>query len=471
VRTLSDDTLVVFLSDSHIGGDEGRDIFETPDDLASLFDSLEGHHGPVELVLAGDFFDFLRVAEVPEGTNRASATTARGEYRELFAALRRFADRESRRVVYLPGNHDAEMWWNKEIQAELRDQGLVHEFALTYVAAFESEPDRIIYCEHGNQFDPANAKHDYTDPLDKPLGDYVVTELAPRLAAGGTIGGLRLRDVDRVFPLTTIPDWASGRLFYALATQTVRWLLLPLLVAYVVYEVIAYALGAGGALDLPAGIGVRRILFVEVGIDILFLLLISALFLFAVRRTVTGARPLVHMQLPGRAEREASGASSEDVTGGTVGEIRTRLERGEPPPLGRDLQGEIGVFVSGHTHAPSMTEFDGRGGWRCALVNSGCWLRQLQPVAARFGAPPVYVGRFVQTHVRVYRTSQGIEVELWEHPRPSPRQLRLGERLAAAGRMPPDPEPDASPRVRARTLAGPSGAPVAASRQPGRLDP
>jgi len=30
IRKLRDDTLIVFLSDCHIGGDEGRDIFESP---------------------------------------------------------------------------------------------------------------------------------------------------------------------------------------------------------------------------------------------------------------------------------------------------------------------------------------------------------------------------------------------------------------------------------------------------------
>jgi predicted phosphodiesterase len=449
VRRLSDDTLVVFLSDSHIGGDEGRDIFETPEELRSLFEALDELTGPIELVLAGDFFDFLRFANVPEGENRAAATMARAEYRELFAALRRVAAGESRTVIYLPGNHDAEAWWNHEIQAELRRQGVVHEFALSYAAVFESEPDRIIYCEHGNEFDPANAKRDYDDPLDTPLGDHVVTELAPRIANRGTIGGVHLRDVDRVFPLTTIPDWASGRLFYELATQTVHWLLLPLLIAYVGYELIAYALDAGGALELP-GIGVRRVLFVEIGVDVVFLILISALFLFAVRRTVTGAGPLVHMHLARSSDREST-------VDGTVEEIRTRLERGEPPPLARELRGEVGVFVSGHTHAPSLTGFDGGGGWRGALVNSGCWLRQLQPVGARLGAPPVYVGRFVQTHVRVFRGPEETEVELWEHPRPAPQRLRLAERLAAVGRMPAEPDPETPPRVLARMSVGPAG--------------
>ena len=442
MRQLSDDTLVVVLSDSHIGGDERRDIFESPDDLTALFDELARLPVPVELVLGGDFFDFLRIADVPDHENRASATIARAEYRDLFAALRNFAGGQARRVIYLPGNHDAEAWWNNEIQAELRRQGLVHGFALSYAAAFRSEPDRIIYCEHGNQFDPANAKQDYADPLDTPLGDHVVSELTPQFAGSGTFGGLNLRDVDRIFPLTTIPDWASGRLFYEIAVQTVRWLLVPLLMAYVAYEVIAWALGAEGALDLP-GFGVRRILWFEIGVDVAFLVLISGLFLLAVRRTVTGAGPLVHMHLAGPGDRETVPA--------TVREIRDRVERGDPPPLGRDLSGDICVFVSGHTHAPSLTDFDSGSGSPGAIVNSGCWLRQLQPVRAHLGAPAVYVGRFVQTHVRLSRSSEGIEVELWEHPRPSAQRIRAVERLAIAGRLPGEPSEDRSPRVRART--------------------
>jgi hypothetical protein len=49
-------------------------------------------------------------------------------------------------------------------------------------------------------------------------------------------------------------------------------------------------------------------------------------------------------------------------------------ERGETPPLCEAAPTAIRVFVSGHTHAPSLTHF-GNGS---ALINSGCWLRQLQ---------------------------------------------------------------------------------------------
>jgi hypothetical protein len=62
------------------------------------------------------------------------------------------------------------------------------------------------------------------------------------------------------------------------------------------------------------------------------------------------------------------------------------------------------VFVSGHTHAPSSARLQRDNGTTVAVVNTGCWLRQLQPVPARFGAPDVFVPMFVQTHVRVHRS-------------------------------------------------------------------
>lgn len=217
------------------------------------------------------------------------------------------------------------------------------------------------------------------------------------------------------------------RLYYAVVTQLVRWLLLPLLILYAAH---AFVRG-GGSVDV----------LVELGYDIGVLLLVFGLFL------VIGGRT---------ANRAICSASARVRHADEPELIQSRLETGQPPPLAGALAAEVGVFVSGHTHAPSLTHSRRPTGRQGASVNSGCWLRQLQPVPARLSVPPVFVSRFVQTHVRVYRDNQTTQVELCEHPRPVTQRLRAAERLAVAGRLPTEPDAHASPRVRARTsIEGP----------------
>jgi hypothetical protein len=131
-----------------------------------------------------------------------------------------------------------------------------------------------------------------------------------------------------------------------------------------------------------------------------------------------------------------------------VGKIRNLLASEHHPPMRRDLPGRsIGVFVSGHTHAPALSELRRENGDAAIVVNSGCWLRQLRPVPAHFGGPPVYVSEFVQTHARIHLEGSEVVAELWEHPKPAPRRLRTTERLAVLGRLPRQPAANAKPRV------------------------
>src|ERR671910_1842981 len=282
---LSNDTLIVFVSDSHIGGDPGCDGFESPAELKALFEELTSREGPVELILAGDFFDFLQIGKVPEGEDRASLTMDRAEYRDLFAALGRFREAEGKRVVYLPGNHDAESFWNPQIQETLRERGLVDEFAYTYLAAVEvGGKQRIVYCEHGNQLDPANMVEDYHDPLDTPLGHHVVMDFTRRVAPLGVItGGLDLSEIKMVYPLVAIPRWIASRYFYDFVGKVITYLLLPLLVTYGVYRVSSYFLAIsrgdparifGSFQELPQ---IHR-LFVDLVVFGLIILLIFAIF-------------------------------------------------------------------------------------------------------------------------------------------------------------------------------------------------
>ncbi|MDR3080477.1 MAG: metallophosphoesterase [Streptomyces sp.] len=453
---LTDDTLVVFLSDTHIGGPPGSDIFESPAELGALLRDLSRHRGPVELVLAGDFFDLLRMRSPDRAEDVVTGTIARPEYQELFAELRAFAIPPGRRVVYVVGNHDAEVWWNTRIQRTLREAGLVDVFALSYSACFQSFPEQCIYCEHGNQFDPANTLADYANPLDTPVGAHVMSKLilpiesAPRVTAGFDV-----RDVRFVFPLAAHPgpaEWIGGRIFYRFLDRVLPSLLglwALLMAAYLGYQVLQVALGHAGP-----GLGATWWVLLEAvyGLAVLLFALL-VVFLISRRtaeRTVATLAKRFTWLAPG-LERDREAAS-----------IRQLLEEDRAPPMARTLLPRgIGVFISGHTHAPAISTLTRSDGTQTVIVNAGCWLRQLQPVEAWLGVPPVFVPAFVLSHVRVLPGHAGLAVELREHPKPAERRLPWIERMAIAGKMPPNPPPNAESRLMARQVVARPPVPLA----------
>jgi len=443
---LSSDTLVVFVSDSHIGGDPGCDGFESPAELEALFEELRAREGPVELILAGDFFDFLQIGEVPEGKDRASLTMDRPEYRDLFAALARFREAEEKRVIYLPGNHDAESFWNPGVQATLRERGLVDEFAYYYLASVKAGGERrVIYCEHGNQLDPANTVEDYHDRLDTPLGHHVVMDFTRRVAPLGEVSpGLDLSEIKMVYPLVAIPGWVTSRYFYDFAGKVASYLLLPLLAAYVIYRVVAYFLaltaGSGSFFGNFRELPQVHELFLDIAIFGLVILLIFAIFFVVIRHSVR--RALANVSPGGRPRYSPAEASQNKIREILGGETR--------PPMDPDLDPTtVDVFVSGHTHLPSLAGVEGPDSRQVVMVNSGCFLRQLQPVLPHLKGPPVFVSKFVLTHVRVFAQDGHLRAELWDQPKPARQRLTRIERLLSWGRIPPQPPPEAKPRVMA----------------------
>ena len=422
IRELPDDTLLVFLSDTHMGGDEGVDLFEAHAELAALFNELAAIPTPVELILAGDVFDLLRVGNVPSGENRVSATLRRPEYASLVSAWQTFAAGPGHRVTYLPGNHDVEVWWNADIQRSLRETGLVHAFSLSYAAHFRSAEGRLIYCEHGNQLDTANARQDYGDPADTPLGDHVVTELirpiSARLARADEVG---FRDLARVHPLSLIPEWLAGRLFYRLVDGAVRFVILPILLGYALAVAAIFAAGrlSGQTINIPAFDG----LIIVIAYSAVLLAVVFAILFFVGRRA---ARRAVAYVAPDVAALDEERASLERVMILKGSEALVPLH---PTIRYTDLQ----VFVWGHSHAPSLTMIE-RSGDTGVAANCGCWLRQIRPVRAHFRAPAVFISRFVMSHVRIRLAGEHLRVELWEQRRPVAQRLRAVESLAIIGR-------------------------------------
>jgi UDP-2,3-diacylglucosamine pyrophosphatase LpxH len=444
---LPENTLVVFVSDSHIGGDPGCDGFESPQELEALFDELTRELRPVELILAGDFFDFLQIGTVPDGSNRASTTISRPEYERLFAPLKRFREADEKRVIYLPGNHDAETFWNPEIQETLRESGLVDEFAYYYLVSIGAGTERrVIYCEHGNQFDPANTVEDYHDRLDTPLGHHVVMDFTRRVAPYGEISkGLDLSEIKMVYPLVAIPRWIASRYFYDFAGKVATYLLLPLLVAYAIYRIATYFLAVaqgnparlfGGSQELPQ----VHELFIDIVLFGLVILAIFAIFFLVIRHAVRRALAAVSPQ--GKPRYSPAEASQQEIQAVLNGEAKPPMDPAVDPM-------SIDVFVSGHTHLPSFSELETPDGRRVVAVNSGCWLRQLQPVSPRLKGPPVFVSKFVLTYVRAFAQEGRLRVELWEQPKPATQSLTRLERLLSWGRRPPQPPAGSKPHMRA----------------------
>ncbi len=313
------------------------------------------------------------------------------------------------------------------------------------------EERRIVYCEHGNQFDPENTVEDYGDSLDTPLGHHVVMDFTRRIAPLGEVArGLNPSEVKMVYPLVAIPQWIASRYFYNFVGKATSYLLLPLLVAYVAYRTIAYLLNIASkdpTRSLQSYQELPRLheLFTEIGGFLILILLIFAIFFLVIRRAVR--RTLESTKL-GRGARSSPAEISQK-------KISAVLDGKALPPMNPfETSSAIDVFVSGHTHLPSLVLLDRPGGGHRVMVNSGCWLRQLQPVSPHIKGPPVFVSRFVLTHVRVFVRDAELRVELWEHPKPAEQTLTRFERLLSWGRRPPQPPPNSKPAPRAIAVIG-----------------
>lgn len=229
-----------------------------------------------------------------------AATLARPEYRELFATLQAFAGAEGHRVVYLVGNHDAELWWNPRIRRTLQDAGLVDVVGLSYQASFASLPELLIYCEHGNQFDPANTITDYANPLDTPVGAHVVTELVRPVGSGVAVTrSIDLRDVSYVFPPGRDPPVGRRPDLLPVPRPGAPLAARPLVVAYLAYEGLAAVVPAfGGSLAL-------RPLFLQL-VYVLGLLVVAFAGVFLIsRRTAARAASSLAPDLPGQPSAPA----------------------------------------------------------------------------------------------------------------------------------------------------------------------
>jgi UDP-2,3-diacylglucosamine pyrophosphatase LpxH len=151
----------IVVSDLHLGAGDRLDDFDADEELAAFIRSYVARTEPVELILAGDTFEFLQVRLPDIGDFDWSAEAAVHRlnvilqaHPEPITALREFVARPGNQLTLLIGNHDFELHY-RSAKTRLREVLGVAEsdaqlrFGLTYSGGG-------LYIDHGMQFDPWN---------------------------------------------------------------------------------------------------------------------------------------------------------------------------------------------------------------------------------------------------------------------------------------------------------------------------
>ncbi|MBC7691688.1 MAG: metallophosphoesterase [Methylotenera sp.] len=213
----------VIISDCHLSAGkffEGQlnphEDFYFDDEMVEFFDHFSNgrygnHPGPsagttgepvdVELIINGDYFDYLNVPYQGEFEEAITEEIALYKTEAIIAghpqvmmALRRFAALPGKKITYLIGNHDADLFFEKvreRITREWDPQGQYPSEKVKLIA----DQDRLLYeggveVRHGNQFEATNILNFeqplLTNYLEKPVlnipwGSFYVLKIINRL--------------------------------------------------------------------------------------------------------------------------------------------------------------------------------------------------------------------------------------------------------------------------------------------------
>lgn len=223
--------LRLVVSDLHLGTgiQKGKpnpleDFFED-DRFAELLAHYERISGPdteIELILNGDIFDLLKVqvdgiwpTEITEEIATEKLRQCLEGHPKFVLALRRFLARPRRALVYLPGNHDLDMWFEGPQQLFKR---YVAPGEMAGRVRFITSSDTYylpegIQIRHGHQLERIHrvdynrmlrTRSDGTQVLDLPWGSLWILEVLNPAKA-------QRMNVDRIQPLRL---FILGSLFF-----------------------------------------------------------------------------------------------------------------------------------------------------------------------------------------------------------------------------------------------------------------
>ncbi len=452
------DRRLVFLSDLHLATDDEKRDFFAQGEFTDLLDTLIADESPIDLIIAGDFFDLLQLTAETAAADRVASFRRAFERREnevMLDRLRHFNRQAGHRTIYLLGNHDAESGWNEPLRAYLLASDLVSEISLAYAHTYGDGQGNgcLVYCEHGNDYDGVNTIVDYRNPAITPLGSHIVTDMVNYLEPLGRHASsdapTSIADIDNIHPLGLIPWWFISTYFYQQVRRITKYIVVPasiiyalfhLLPLFVLFEQFRGTIVARGLDSLPSLELLVAGLIIMFDSSLLMGLLIWSLIRFDFSRT----RRRYGLQDPDDIFRRGARHYRRTCEALIRGEQRPVHWPAEEPWSGTDL------FVYGHTHTQALTTIPIDGAPR-AFANTGTWTRKVIRIQTNLKLPPVFVPVYELSYVTVERVAGAMQITLWEQPKVLEYRLPWTERLAILFRQRPPMHPaDLATRVVSR---------------------
>ena len=168
------DKTILVISDLHLGAGadfEGRgNLLEDFHHDRELVEFLKyystGAYGnrPVELIINGDFLDFLAVPFVPYFDDEFWSESAALDklkiilngHREIMSALDKFLCQKEKNIVYIIGNHDGEMILERVQKHFLSKLSKLAREGMTFYLEGEYRPIAGIVIKHGHEYEIAH---------------------------------------------------------------------------------------------------------------------------------------------------------------------------------------------------------------------------------------------------------------------------------------------------------------------------
>ncbi len=409
-----------FISDLHIGGDEALGVCDFESELIDFLRDLSAREDEeIELIIVGDAFGLWEFTRV-EGKDKLQVLI--GQFPRIFEAFRTAGERI--RIALLPGNHDYELACFPEFIGQLEQYNIHLEQSESITRQLNGHR---LWIEHGNQHDATNRMPDYGNPYAQPIGYFVTSKMvgsAGQLSERGRYNWLK--DIQSVYPTEDVPYWIWSNYFYREMSPVLRWVFLPFLLLFG----LTFLVLVGSALDYfgitQTNVFLNNRLFESLGMLGSLLQLVLTVNAVVLTLLLALAIPAVFVlrDLKRTARRFDIALDPAELTGDKEDSYLAAARNvfAEHP--------DVAVFIYGHTHAPSLRQEGAR-----AVINTGTWIKKLEPVSARFGMlPRIYIPSYRLNYFKIHEADGSVVIDYEMIAKKPDRELSLIQRFVASRR-------------------------------------